>query len=403
MTYTGRISDPPMAMVRGLPKAPTVILWGALLSLPFMAIQISGLQPAHVWLVATLFYLLLIRSFTISLTEACALLFFLGFAGIVTFLQDYPRVKSFDQIIKFALFYPGFYFAGRWVAQKFADRPLPLGYAFLLLFLGFQYVTQVLELPVIYKEHLFGQGTLNGTFRERNWLAVYFLLLSYVILLKDESRWRFVPFFLINAAVTLLSGSKTTFVACGIIFLLQARANLGWKVIPMIVGAVFYMTAFADEFSEEKLNVKFEQERGLAYEASMKLIGDNPVGYGFGFVEAYFGSMTSESILGLGTGVNAVFSAPIDLYIIAGAGGLVFWAVFFAGVGNQALTVLLPVAALTLLNPLHQSEIVYFFCGMLTTFGRMRLSKRWTSRRTSQPSISHPVRSGDPNIDLNKI
>ncbi|MCD4661583.1 hypothetical protein, partial [Agrobacterium sp.] len=41
--------------------------------------------------------------------------------------------------------------------------------------------------------------------------------------------------------------------------------------------------------------------------------------------------------------------------------------VIFAGVGNSATRVLAPIAALSLLNPLHQSELVYFFMGFLVS------------------------------------
>lgn len=372
MAYTNRVSQTPMTVSRAPSIMPVVLFMSGILSLPLMAIQISVAQPAHLWLLAALLYMVLLRSMVISKTEAIGLCFFLGMALILTFMQGYPKVKAPEQVLKFAFFYPAFYFVGRWLGQRFVNRPLPVGYLFLFGFLVFQYLTQALQIPVIYKEHIFGQGALNGTFRERNWLAVYFLLLSYALLLKDESRWRFIPFFAINVAVMILSGSKTTFVASGIIFLLHAKTNLGWKVIPMIAGAVLYMAVFADEFSEEKLNVKLQEERGLAYQETMDLIEANPLGYGFGFVEAYFGQVSTTTILGLGSGVNSVFSVPLDLYLIGGIGGLVFWGVFFLGIGNGALAVLLPIGALSILNPLHQSEIVYFFCGLLVSLGRKR-------------------------------
>jgi hypothetical protein len=61
---------------------------------------------------------------------------------------------------------------------------------------------------------------------------------------------------------------------------------------------------------------------------------------------------------------------PLDLLIIAGPIGLVAWAVFFAGSGTGSFSVLAPVAALSLLNPLHQAESIYFFVGMLISIHR---------------------------------
>lgn len=100
--------------------------------------------------------------------------------------------------------------------------------------------------------------------------------------------------------------------------------------------------------------------------AAIKLVKNNFLGYGFGFVEAYFAN-SSLIIKGLGEGINSVFAGPLDLFIIAGAAGVVFWLVFFVGIGNGTIMTLLPIAALSLLNPVHQSELVYFFIGMLVS------------------------------------
>ncbi|MBO3762226.1 hypothetical protein [Ciceribacter sp. L1K22] len=353
---------------------PAFLLCAGLLALPFQVVQVSIAQPGHLWMLATLGFMLLYRSVRFSTAEALVFALFLGVTVILTFLQDYPRVKSVEQLSKFAFFYPGFYLVGRWLGWRFENRLIPLGYVFLFSFLLFQYLTQALSLPVIYQEINFGQGALHGTFRERNWLAVYFLLFSYILLLKDESRWKFAWFFLLNGLVMLLSGSKTTFVAAGIIFLFQSRLPLWMKLVPMAVGAVFYLSVFSDEFSEEKLNVKLEEERGLAFQASIELIEKNPVGYGLGFVEAYFGSNSLE-IRGLGEGTNSVFSVPLDLMIVAGFAGIALWLMIFVGVGNSAVLALAPIAALSLLNPLHQSELVYFFIGFIVTLARMKACK----------------------------
>jgi O-antigen ligase len=64
-----------------------------------------------------------------------------------------------------------------------------------------------------------------------------------------------------------------------------------------------------------------------------------------------------------------VFSAPLDLLLIAGIPGLIFWAVFFLGIGLRSVSLLLPIAAWSLINPLHQSEITYLFIGFLVAWG----------------------------------
>lgn len=358
----------------------TGLLLAGFLMFPLQVVRISVAQPAHLWVLAALGLMFVLRDVRISIIEASVFGGFIAFAVIVTFMQGYPRIKELDQLSKFAFFYPAFYFVGRWLGHRTAERRLPIGYMFLFGFLAFQWLTQTLSLPVIYEEISFGQGALHGTFKERNWLAVYFFLLSYLVLLKDKSHWRFVPFLALNVAVMLLSGSKTTFVAAGVVFLLQAKLPLWAKIVPTIVGAMVYMTVLSDEFSEEKLRVKAEEERGLALQVSIELIEENPLGYGFGFVEAYF-SNTYIVVRGLGEGANSVFSVPVDLWLIAGPVGFIFWLVVFAGVGISSVIVLAPIAALSLLNPLHQSEMIYFFAGVLISQSHFNWVKSLRSRQ----------------------
>lgn len=367
----------------------TVLLVTGLLTLPFQVVQISIAQLGHLWMIAVLGFIILTRSMRLSSSEVVAFAIFLYATLAVTFLQDFARIKHIEQLSKFIFFYPGFYIVGRWIGHRFADRPMPLGYVFLFVFLAFQFVTQTLTLPIIHQPIDFGQGALHGTFRERNWLAVYFLMFSYLLLLNDESKWKFVSFFAINIAVTLLSGSKTTFVAAGLIFLFQSKWPLWMKIVPVIIGAIFYMSIFANDFSQDQLNVKLEEERGLAFTTSLDLIAKNPVGYGLGFVEAYFSS-NSVSIKGLGAGTNSVFSVPLDLFIIAGVAGLLLWLVIFVGVGNGAMLILAPIAALSLLNPMHQSELVYFFLGMLVSKSKFRRAVgRAADRDHATPKALH--------------
>lgn len=348
---------------------PAVLLVGGLIAMSIHTIQISIAQLAHIWAIVAIGMMVLHRSFRINYTELFGLLLFLYVAATLTFFQDYPRVKEVQQFIKFAFFYPAFYFLGKWLGWHFRSRPLPVGYIFMCLFLLFQFLLQALNVPLLYQPLDFGGGSLHGSFRERNWLAVYFLLVSYILYLKDESRWKSVWFLGLNAAVLVLSQSKTTFVACGIIFLIRSKLPLALRLIPIIAGAFVYMTVLSDEFTADKIAVKLEEERGLALTASMQLIAENPLGYGFGFVEAYFGNSWQE-IRGLGAGVNSVFSSPVDLWLIGGFAGLVFWAIFFLGIGNGAFVALVPIAALTLLNPLHQSELVYFYVGFIVSLAK---------------------------------
>lgn len=349
---------------------PYVLMLSALLLLPFQVIQISIAQPIHLWLVAAL-AIFAVRGDLRILTpaEIIGYLVFIYFALVMTFLQDFGRIKYQEQILKFALIYPGFYLVGRWLGWSFRDRPLPLGYIFLFGLLAFEYLVQTLALPVIHRPISFGQGALHGTFIERNWLALYFLLYSYAILLTQRGDRRFIPFFALNGMVMLLSGSKTAFIACGLIYLIHAKTPLILRLIPAAIGAIVYMTVFSADFTGDMIAVRLEEERGLALQAALELIGQNPLGYGLGFVESHF-SRTWLVIRGLGEGVNSVFSVPLDLMIIAGFAGLVFWMVLFLGLGTGAVAALLPITALSLLNPLHQAESVYLFLGIIVSLYR---------------------------------
>lgn len=359
---------------------PYVLMLSALLLLPFQVIQISMAQPIHLWLLAAL-AIFAVRGDLRILTpaEIVGYLVFIYFALVMTLFQDFSRVKYQEQILKFAFIYPGFYLVGRWLGWSFRDRPLPLGYIFLFGLLAFEYLVQTLALPVIYRPNTFGQGALHGTFIERNWLALYFLLYSYTILLTQRGDRRFIAFFALNGMVMLLSGSKTAFIACGLIYLIHAKTPVILKLIPAAIGAVAYMTVFSAEFTGDMIAVRLEEERGLALQASLELIRQNPFGYGLGFVESHF-SRTWLVIRGLGEGVNSVFAVPLDLMIIAGAGGLVLWLVIFLGLGTGAMAAVLPITALSLLNPLHQAESVYLFLGVIVSLYR---GNRFDVRRVS--------------------
>lgn len=346
--------------------AVDIIVMSGMLLLPFQFVQISVLQPAHFWMVAVLALIIIRGNVKISAVEVAAFLICIGAATAITVLQPEDRIKSGEQLLKFLFVYPGFYVVGRFVGYASLRRILPFGYLFLALFLAFQFAVEKIQVPIIFQQIQFGIGALHGTFKERNWLSTYFFLASYWLLLSTSGERRFIPFFLLNGAVTVLTLNKTSIVACGLVFLLKSRTPFIMKAATVIIGATLYLSVLGNEFSEEKINVKLEEERGLAFQASVELIEKNPLGYGFGFVEAYFANSSSLSVRGLGLGTNSVFAVPLDMAIIAGVFGIIFWMVFFCGVGLGfgAVITLFPIAVMSLLNPIHQSEMYYLFLGI---------------------------------------
>jgi hypothetical protein len=360
----------PVAKVQMSGLGTDIIFVIGMVTISLQAIQVGMAQPGHLWMLIALGIGLLRGRIQLSAREGLVFTIFLAVLFANTYFQHLGRVKTLEQIIKFGFIYPGFYCVGRWLGNTYSDRKIPIGYLFLFGWLIFQFFIQILQLPYLYKELTFGGDALHGSFKERNWLALYFLLFSYIIFLK----WRNIPghilFFGLNAFVMLLSGSKTAFIGCGIIFLIHSKTPLAIKIALIAAGGALYWSIFSSAFSQQEMDVRLEQERGLAFQYGLDLIRSNYLGYGVGYVEWFF-SAVAGTVKGLGEGTNAIFCTPMDLMIIAGFFGLGAWAFFFAGAGLGVIAYLVPVATLSLLNPLHQSELVYLFIGLLVSFGRI--------------------------------
>ncbi|MDP2026308.1 hypothetical protein [Sulfuriferula sp.] len=332
-------------------------------------LQVSIVQFQQLWAVLALALLIQRAEIRAGVTETLVFAMFLGFALVATFFSGYPHIKMVEQIMKFGFLYPAFYLVGRALGTHYLQRKLPFGYTLLWIWLLLQYAVQYFQVPFIYHPVGFMQDVLYGTFKERNWLAIFFFLTAYALFLQSSRTPRDVlNFAAVGVAVALLSGSKSILIPVGIVTLLQVPGRWGLKTILVVAGTSLYIWLFGSELSGQLLQVRLQDERGLAYLQSVHLLSENWLGYGFGFVEAYFSNLWFV-IKGLGVGVNSVFSAPLDLLLIAGIPGLIFWAVFFLGIGLRSVSLLLPIAAWSLINPLHQSEITYLFIGFLVAWG----------------------------------
>jgi hypothetical protein len=345
----------------------TYTLMSGLLLLPLQFVKISAAQPAHLWIILVTGILVIRRLVRVTRLEIMIYAIFIAMALFDTFGTAYERVKTSEQIFKFVLIYPAFFLVGRWIGFKFSRHELPFGWLFLSGLLAAEYVVQAAHVPFLWQPVEFMEDSLYGTFLERNWLAFYFFGLSYFIFLKRQPTvLNALMFFLWSLLITALSNSKSVMVACGIVLLTRVPGRYALKLVVVAMGVFLYASKFSGELSG--LNERLEAERGLAFDESVRLIGENVFGYGFGFVESYF-SNVDFSVQGLGAGVNSVFSAPLDLFLIAGPFGPLAWVVFFAGLGLRSAGLLAPIAAWSLLAPLHQSEICYLFCGILVSWG----------------------------------
>ena len=332
-------------------------------------VQMSIVQIQQLWAVLALALLIQRAEIRAGVTETLMFFMFIGFALVATFFSGYPHTKMVEQVMKFGFLYPAFYLVGRALGTHYLQRKLPYGYIFLWAWLIFQYAVQYFQVPFIYHPVGFMQDALYGTFKERNWLAIYFFLASYVLFLQSARAPRdMLSFISLGVGVAVLSGSKSILIPVGMVLLLQVPGRLVLKLSLVAAGTALYIWLFGSQLSGHLLQVRLQDERGLAFLQSMQLLSENWLGYGFGFVEAHFTNLWF-AIKGLGAGVNSIFSAPLDLLLIAGIPGLIFWAVFFLGIGLRSISLLLPIAAWSLINPLHQSEVTYLYLGFLVAQG----------------------------------
>ncbi len=356
------------------------------LSLDF--VQIGGARISQLWGIAVLLLLLIKRSVRLQGREVLAFGQFMAVALLLTGFSGYEHVKPLEQITKFAVIYPAFYLLGRSFGRHYLTHRLPFGYLALFGFLLYQLAIQKLNVPVLYQTVDFMQDSLHGSFKEHNWLATFFFCASFVVFLQSDKKTSDIAMFLaLGAAVALLSESKTVLIPCGIVLMTQTKGRIYLKIIAILAGSALYYYKFSAQLSGDMLSVKLEQERGLAFLISIGLVAKDWLGYGFGFVESYFAT-SAISVIGLGAGTNSIFCSPLDFMLIAGIPGVLFWLVFFCGLGLgwRTMLCLLPLAVWSLVNPMHQSELVYLFCGYLVSWGRgampnLAVRKRlWTIR-----------------------
>lgn len=361
-----------------------------LLALSIQFPSFSVAQIGHLWGVAVFGILLMTGRVKASAFEFAVFAVFILVALINTYMSDYDRIKAAQQAFKFALVYPAFYLVGRYFGSYYVDRRLPFGITMILVFLVAQWLAQYLHVPFIYEELTFQRDAIHGTFKERNWFAVFFFFVSYALFLKRRSDVSSALIFLgLGVVLTILSGSKSILVVVGAALMLNHRGHLGFKLVALVLGGMVFLEMFASQLSGEMLRVRLEDERGLAFVLSARLVAQDWLGFGFGFVEAHFGNWW-VAVQGLGYGVNSVFSTPLDLILIAGPFGVLLWLVFFAGFGInwRAVLILAPIAAWSLINPLHQSEIVYLMIGYLVAFAKPEPASSPSAAYADSPQVS---------------
>ncbi|MFM0609631.1 hypothetical protein PQR05_34435 [Paraburkholderia sediminicola] len=373
------------------PRWVDLYLLAGLFFLSLEFVQIGGARISQLWALVALIFFLIKKSVRLQGREVLAFGQFIGVALLLTGFSGYDHVKPLEQIIKFVVIYPAFYLLGRSFGRHYLSHRLPFGYLALFGFLLYQLAVQKLNVPVIYQTVEFMQDSLHGSFKEHNWLATFFFCASFVLFLQSDKKTSdIVKFLALGAAVALLSESKTVLIPCGIVLMTQTKGRIYLKIIAILAGSTLYYYKFSQQLSGDMLSVKLEQERGLALIISIGLVAKDWLGYGFGFVESYFAT-SAITVIGLGAGTNSIFCSPLDFMLIAGVPGVLFWLVFFCGLGLgwRTMLCLSPLAAWSLINPMHQSEMVYLFCGYLVSWGREAMPTLAVRKRL--PTVRTPM------------
>ncbi len=345
-------------------------------------VQLSFLRISQIYTIAALMFFFVkkqkVGDTRFLFIHSC----FLVWAFVVTLFADYEKIKVFEQAIKFGVLYPASYLLGVLFARFFVKQNhFPIGWKFVISFLLFQVLCQKLSLPIIFQEVSFQRDALHGTFRERNWLAFFFFLISSTVFLAGRRDGRNAVIFMgVTVVVTLLSGSKVMMLCSMFVVFFAAKINWTLKPIAVGVGMAATVYIFSSQLNQSALEARLENERGASLAAAIELILAEPVGHGFGYVEYYFSSEFPYSIQGLGEGTNAVFSTPLDLMIIAGPVGLLYWVLIFCGAREWRGLTILSIAAWSLLNPLHQADLTYFALAFLSEFSAFGQSRKPPSR-----------------------
>ncbi|WP_341677875.1 hypothetical protein [Niveibacterium sp. SC-1] len=364
-----------------------------MLLIPLQNVKLGPAQPAHLWALAFLGILVLHKEIRATAWELFVYALFMAVALVNTRYGGFEHIKAGEQIMKFGLIYPAFYLVGRAYGEQ-GDGRLPVGLKYLFVFVAVQFAVEWFKPPVLYRTTNFAVGAMHGTFLERGWLANYVLLVAYLWYLRTDRALRAtVAFLAVNILLALLTQSKSTLVQCGLLLLFTMRAPIGLKISLVIAGGFAYWAYFSAQLTGDMLRVRLEEERGLAMAETVRVLARDGWGHGFGFVESYF-SRLWFSVRGLGLGANSIFCAPVDLAVIAGFAGVLFWAVFFGGLGLSSLRYMTPIAAGSIINPFHQGELIYLFAGLLIAYGlREARAKRGavSSKQESPPILSRPT------------
>lgn len=311
-------------------------------------------------------------------------------------LAPYPQVKETTFLVKYLVLFPAaFYLGARLLPLLGAARLATVLEVTLAAALLLALVLEAFPVPALVHErpeHL--SAGLQGSFWEQGELAFFAGLFTIAALgLRIEHAgwparpWLPAAVYALALSCALASLNKTVWLALLGACLAAAVAYRGssafgaaaraWAPrLALLAGIGVVALALYNAWlppgeklvTAEMLRHKWEAERGASLRIAWALIREAPLlGYGFGFVEAYFGT-AAVAVIGLGSGVAQLFNAYLDLWVSAGLVGLAYaLGLLAACFGPRSLVSVMTVAYLFIfanLNPVAQHEYYHLFLGL---------------------------------------
>ncbi len=333
----------------------------------------------------------------------------------ITKFSDYPKIKEMTMIIKYMTTLPASFYVGSRIVTFIGRKGLISLQEKLVIFYGVMAIF-LSTYPIAFLIHDRGALTgFQGTFFESGHLSstvimAFFLttLLRFDFKIPFKSNLTAILFFAFTFFILLATRNKTIWIGSIFSFMFiiihfmytkyiltgfaynKKSINKYLKrmksfnipltallILIFIIFAYIYNSYLLEKpmITSELLQVKIEEERGLAFVYAIQLLKDSSwLGmYGFGFVEYYFGSLFVH-VLGLGGGSASIFNSYLDIWISVGLVGLLYYLLLLKSAFSfrYLVTMILPIFMFIMsnFNPFAASEFYFIFLGMLFSIAR---------------------------------
>ncbi len=392
-----------------------------LLAMPVVQLT-AGVGMGQVFILI-LFFTILIDEFLNKNIDYGLLAFFMFGAIIMTLISFnslFDKVGEYKFIIKYFIVFPASFYIGVKIIHLLGIKKV----IFLLELMVFIYCfnaflvnfvpipKSILKLFVFYRTDWAGVEFINyqGTFRESGWfgMVVAGVAISSFLLRYEYKIWpkeKFLLFSLYGFVIfsLFLSKNKTIWIALIVILLILTFVKIFvtliysnkympkkleyknytlkllskidvLKIITFIVLFIilfFIINSSLDHpiISAELLQEKMERERGKVFTIVMDMLKNSNYfgGYGFGFVESYFGTYDMD-VIGLGKGTGMVFNSYLDIWLSASIIGLLFHLILiFMSMSNKSyFSMVVPLYCMIYanFNPAIGCLYYYIFLGL---------------------------------------